>query len=177
MTLFNRRRAHVPTYPEPGVGGLDDVIWATLCGVVTAVSTGTPSSFLEALHGFSDRLSFRSQRLYGYYVYYLLKCSLENTLGAAPTEAQFHAVASHARARFRSFLPHESPVLEDVLRTPFALQRTEIEGVRYTICASVALGALLDDPTRQLDVMRPALDVWCAKGAATIRRVCEEVSA
>ena len=68
-------------------------------------------------------------------------------------------------------------VFEDVLRTPFALQRTEIEGVRYTICASAALGALLDDPRRQLEAMRPALDAWCAKGAATIRRVCEDLSA
>jgi hypothetical protein len=175
MSLFNRRRAHAPTYPDPSAGGLDSVIWEVLCDIVTAVKAGTPDEFLEALNRFADRLSIQSQRLCGYYIYSLLKIRLQTMLGVAPNDAQLDAVASSARPRFRLFLPSEASSLEDVLRTPFGLQRSEIEGARYTFCAFAALGALLDDPARELEAMRPALDAWCAKGAATIRRVCEQL--
>lgn len=175
MTLFKRRRLHAPTYPDPTVGGLDNVIWEVLGDIVTAVSVGTPDEFLKALQRFADLLSVPSQRLYGYYIYFLLKIRLQATLGASPSEVQIDTVASNARARFRLFLPNEASYLEDVLRTPFGLQRIQIEGARYTFCASVALGALLDDPTRELEEMRPALDARCASVAATIQRICEKV--
>ena len=57
MTLFNRRRTHTPTYlSQVSVVSMTS-IWATLCGVVTAVSTdASKTAFLEALKGFSDRL-------------------------------------------------------------------------------------------------------------------------
>jgi hypothetical protein len=123
----------------------------------------------------SDRHSLPSQRLFGCYMYFVLENSLTSLVGPAPQRADLAEVARRIEPRFMRLLPDGANELHPVLLTPFdlATEEEKVTGSRYTLCALVAVGALLEDGERELERAKPLLDARCARGAATIRRICE----
>jgi hypothetical protein len=174
MTLF-RKKLHEPQFPDPTTGGIDPALWRLLVRAVTAVSNDDAERFLKTIRVIADRHSLASQRLFGYYAYFMLKNSLTSLVGAAPAHADLGEVARRIEPRFLRFLPDGASELYPVLLAPFNLVADEdgMTGFRYTMCALVAVSALLEDGERDLQRAKPVLDVWCTRGAGTIRRVCE----
>jgi hypothetical protein len=174
MTLL-RRKLHEPQFPDPSTGGIDPVLWQLLVRGVTAVSTDDPERFLKTIRVIGGRHSLPSTRLFGYYMYFILKNSLTSVVGATPQRSELGEVARRIEPRFLRFVPDGANELLPILLTPFNLETDEeqVTGARYTFCALVAVGVLLADGERELERARPLLDAWCARGSATIRRICE----
>jgi hypothetical protein len=174
MTLF-RKKSHEPQFPDPTAGGIDPVLWRLLVRGVTAVSADDTERFLKTIRVIADRHPLPSTRLFGYYMYFMLKNSLTAAVGATPQRADLAEVARRIEPRFLRFIPDGANELLPVLFTPFKLETDEeqVTGARYTFCALVAVGVLLEDGERELERAKPLLDAWCARGAATIRRICE----
>jgi hypothetical protein len=170
----SRRRLHAPAYPDPTTGGLDEKLWNLLATTVEAAARGHAKKFDEQIDAFASKLSLQSQRLYGYYVYFLLKTAIIKDAGDAPNDAQIESLAARVGPDYTKLLPGAEASLLEVLRAPFGLHEKTLNGAEHTLFSTAALGALLRDPKRQLPEMRPALDAWCKKGASTIRRVCEQ---
>ena len=142
MTLF-RKKLHEPQFPDPATGGIDPVLWRLLVRGVTAVSTDDPERFLKTIRVIADRQPLSSTRLFGYYVYFMLKNSLTALVGATPQRSDLGEVARRIQLRFLRFIPDGANELLPVLLTPFNLETDEeqVTGARYTLCA-LGLGSV-----------------------------------
>lgn len=104
-----------------------------------------------------------------------MTCAGRGASNALAQRPDLGEVARRIEPRFLRFIPDGANELLPVLFTPFNLETDEeqVTGARYTLCALVAVGVLLEGGERELERAKPLLDAWCARGAATIRRICQ----
>ncbi len=104
MTVF-RKKLHEPRFPDPKTGGIDPVLWRLLVRGVTAATKDDHEGILETLRVISDRHSLPSQRLFGYYMYFVLKSTLISLVGSIPQRADLGEVARRIEPRLMRLLP------------------------------------------------------------------------
>ena len=170
-----RLRRGEPLFPDSNTGAIDPRLWRTLVRAAVAVEKGDGHGYLNALRVLGERYSLAGQRLFGYYVIFLLRNRLTALVGPTPQPADLEEVADRIRPRLARLLPGQADALSNLLLTAFKLasDADAIKGAQYTFAATAAIGLLLEDGERELDGVKPLLAAWLARGASSIRRVCE----
>lgn len=76
-----------------------------------------------------------------------------------PAPEDLHVLAISTWPRFAALVHGDEPLVEDILRSVFKQLpvRDEITGAKLVVLGSVTLAVLLDDPSKDLDVIRPHL--------------------
>jgi hypothetical protein len=176
VRLGPRRKATANGEPEPVLGALDPVIWTGVAEVATAAHARNAYANLDAFKRLGEGRSLAHHRLAGLYATYLLKYRTAYVLGRRPAVEDVSAIAARLQRDFERVLPG-SPAgcLVDTLLLACELNSARATGTysTFTLRCLVALGLLLDAPSRDLASMQPHLADWCVRSARTIRTVTE----
>jgi hypothetical protein len=166
MSRQYRRRAQAQASDD----GLDPVRWQILCDMISAGSRGDK----KAGHAATTRLAsvVPENGVAATYLLYLMRHRGFELIGREPTAADLHDLAGNIYVRFARGGRADPRLLENTLKTFFdvAEQGEEVAGGMLVVAGAAALGAMLDDPVRQLEEMRPYLANWW-------RRNLEEIGA
>lgn len=139
--------------------GLDEANWQILRAAVTASHRGDVHAAHMATRRFDTDVPVDGRA--GTYVWWLLRYRVAQLLGRRPSRGDLTQIAGYAEPRFGEVIT-DSSVLEDVLLTVWKLAPSgrEVSGGRFLIAGIAALGVLLDDPSADLEAMRPELAAW-----------------
>lgn len=142
--------------------GLDQGVWQTICDAVRAIHRGDPTAAHAATDRFARRIPFDSQP--GYYVWWLLRYRIADTLGHRPSADELHQIAETVRPK-AALVIRDPACVENALLTVWKLASKEqaMADAQLLIGAIVALGVQLSDPHEQMEAARPHLADWWAR--------------
>jgi hypothetical protein len=158
VRLRSRRRPVIAAYPFR----LDNQpVWPPLRAAIIAASEKNLEGFRCEMRRMARRV--HKDRWSGVYVWYLLRMRSRELVGRKPDEESLTFLASEIYPRFVVVAPRvEHATLIDLLLGVWEIQPAErdIVGSALPVIGAAALGAMLDDASRQLDAMKPALEDW-----------------
>jgi hypothetical protein len=151
--------------------GLDGALWARLHTVVTSANRGDADSHALELLRWRDEVPLVSQQYAGVYLLYLLYRAVKETIARPPNQSDLRELAASTYPRFREIMRADEVQLEDTFRRAFDLPplRPPLTAAEFVLFSSVALGVLLLNPDKDLEVMRPGLVSWLDRNRARIR--------
>jgi hypothetical protein len=144
--------------------GIDEAAWNRLRLLAAAASRLDADGYAETMMWAPQGFGLPGQHRTGVYLLYLLSYRVKEVLQTNhPTTEQLHNLAETTYPRFRTVVVRaEERHLEETLRTAFEMPAvtTGITPGEFTVFAAAALGLLLDDPDRELALIRPRLASW-----------------
>ena len=164
------RRTPVQQVMVPAGDGLDDTIWATLSHFIATVGRGDAAAARSAIPRLERDLPSDGQA--ASYVWYALRYRAIEILERRPTPEDLHDLAISTWPRFGQIVQGDERLVEDILRSVFkhAPLQNEITGAKLIVLGSAELGILLNDPSADLDRIRPHLAEWWRQNLAHFRR-------
>jgi hypothetical protein len=156
--------------PEAESGaGLDLARWQSLCDMINAGSRGDKI----AGHAATTRLAGIKppNGVAAAYLLYLMRHHVFELLGREPTVDDLQDLARKIYVRFARGGRADARLLENTPRTFFdvAPKGEEVAGGMLVVAGAAALGAMLDDPARQLEAMKPHLAAWWLRNLDSIK--------
>jgi hypothetical protein len=148
--------------PEPA-DVIDPVRWQILSEMIIAASRGDKDEVHKAIMRMAKEVP--DDGVAGTYLWFLIQYHVAKLLGHQPTADELHQLADDISARFLRAVPAartDQSILERALRTVFdlAAEEEQVAGGRIVVVGAAALGVMLDDPSAQLESMRPLLAEW-----------------
>lgn len=148
--------------------GLHEEIWQRFCAIVIAASTGETRKFLQLWEAVQQEVADPRRRRWAVvYTKYVLEYRVHQILGRRPASHDLSDIAAEANADFACIIDTGKVSLYDVLCTVFEVPPRDrwVTGPEFGAAGSAAIGALLDNPARQLSAIRPHLAAWCTRYA------------
>jgi hypothetical protein len=144
--------------------GIDEAAWNRLRLLAKAASRMDAGGYGETMMWAPPGFGLPGQHRTGVYLLYLLSFRVKEVLQTNhPTPEQLHNLAETTYPRFRAVLDRAQEMhLEETLRSAFEMPpvATGVTPGEFTVFAAAALGLLLDDPDRELALIRPRLASW-----------------
>lgn len=149
--------------------GLDEQIWELLRGFMAAVGRGDASGARSAIPRLEHDLPNDGQA--AAYIWYVLRYRVVEILGRKPASEDLHELATSTWPALAAIVHGDAQLVEDVLRSVFkhAPAQDDITGAKLIVLGSVTLAVLLDDPSRDLEVIRPHLAEWWRRNLESFR--------
>lgn len=150
--------------------GLDDEIWDLLRGYILIVAGGDAAAARSVIPRLERDLPNDGQA--ATYIWYGLRYRVIEIMERRPTPEDLHELAISTWPRLGELIHGDDRLVEDLLRSVFRFPplRDEITGAKLIVLGSAALGALLNDPAADLDVIRPHLAEWWRRNLEDFRR-------
>jgi hypothetical protein len=155
--------------PTGSGAGLDPANWEILCDAVAAAHDGDVVASQAATRRFDTDVPPDSQ--VGMYLWFLLRYRVVEMLGHRPSAEDLQGIAARAESRYNVIIrPGECPLV-NVLRTVFVLaaKGEEVTAGGFVVAGAAALGALLNDPAADMEMMRPYLTDWWQRNLEKFR--------
>jgi hypothetical protein len=139
---------------------LDEITWRILCDAVEAAHEGNPAAAQAAWNRLETDVPADGQA--AAYVWYLLRYRIADYLGRRPIEQDLIRLAQRRHPRYARVLRGDVTELENMLCSLFDMVSEDhrITGGRFVVLGIVTLAIFLDDPSSQLDEIKPHLADW-----------------
>jgi hypothetical protein len=151
--------------------GINEEAWLRLCEAVIAAHRFDGLGHAQALLRWRREVALPIQQRAGAYLLYLLWRHIKTLLGRKPSPEDLRELAISIYPRFRDQLRGSEIQLDAVLRRAFGytLPAAQVTPGEFMVFGSVALGLLLAEPQRELDLMRPGMASWWHKNKDRFR--------
>ena len=140
--------------------GLDEARLQILYEAMAAAHRGDADAAAAAGLRIGTDISVDGQA--GMYVWYLLRYQVAEMLGHTPSADDLHQIAGRCYPAFSIVVRGDSRLLENTLRTAFALATAQehVTGGKLVLFGALAVGVLMDNPETELAAIRPHLAAW-----------------
>jgi hypothetical protein len=149
-----------PSGDSIGEDGLDNTKWRLLNEAINAAHNGDADGARAIVLRLASTVPYDGQA--GMYLWYMLRYRIADILGRRPSPEDIRQIAAGVNPKFALVMRGDPDLLENTLRTAFRLadNQTEVTAGRFIVASVAALGVLLEDPSMDLQVIRPHLARW-----------------
>jgi hypothetical protein len=141
----------------------NDPAWRALKQLIAVANRGDADGYAQLAMRWPEDVPLDAQRRAGAYLWCAVQYRVKELLRRDPSPVDLHLLAVEAYPRFREVLGNADEIhLEEVLRTSLEFQplRVRLRPGEFLVFGSAALGALFADAERDMEAMRPSLEIW-----------------